>query len=238
MKLCVAAVAIAAGLAVAPAAHAATLVVDPARACYRERETVYLPGSGFTAGARVDFSRDEVPLPVEPPILADPAGNVSATLTLPELLSGQRRLSYLATDSANPANTAGVSLLVTATDVTLRPQQGRPERLLTIHARGFFGGRRLYAHVVRTRSRGREGRARNLRIGRVRGACKKVEARRRIFPAGAAPGEYRVQFDTFRRYKRSRAIKSTARVTIVRTRRPASAAAARRSRSAYWTARR
>src|SRR3712207_2200294 len=94
----------AAVLAVAPAAQAATLSVDPAQPCYRETQTVQLPGSGFTANARVDFSRDGVPLPSDPPIVADPAGGISAQLTLPGLFSGQRRLTYLATDSANTAN--------------------------------------------------------------------------------------------------------------------------------------
>lgn len=224
MRLPLAAVAATAvTLLAAPTTQAATLSVDPARACYRETETVLLPGSGFTAGARVDFSRDGTALPVDPPIVADPAGRISATLTLPGLFSGQRRLSYLATDSANPANTAEIGLLLTATDVTLTPAQGRPERLLTINARGFFDGRQLYAHVVRAGRAARGSDARNLRIGRIKGACRKVRAKRRLFPAAVAPGTYRVQFDTFRRYQPSRAIKSIFRVTIVPTTRPAAA---------------
>ena len=224
MKSSLAAVAATAvALLAASAAQAASLSVDPARPCYRETQTVYLPGSGFTAGARVDFSRDGLALRVDPPIVADAAGGLNATLTLPGLLSGQRRLSYLATDSANPANTAEVNLLTTATDVTMTPEQGRPERLLTIQGRGFFNGRELYAHIVRAGRGGRTSTARNLRIGRIKGACKRVKAKRRLFAADVTPGTYRVQFDTFRSYKRSRAIKSTFRVTIVRTTRPAAA---------------
>jgi hypothetical protein len=224
MKLPVAVVAATAfALVAAPAAGAATLRVDPDLPCYRETQTVFLPGSGFTPGARIDFSRDGMALSVDPPIVADAAGGINATLTLPGLLEGQDRLTYLATDSANPANTAQVTPLVSATDVQMSPQQGRPERLLTIGARGFFGGRQLYAHVVRS---GRGARAaRTLRIGRVRGVCKKVRAKRRLFRAGVAAGTYRVQFDTYPRYRRSRGIKSIFRVTIVRRGRPAAARA-------------
>ena len=172
----------------------------------------------------MDFSKNGSILPVDPPILADPAGLVQATLTLPGLLEGQERLSYMATDSANPANTGEVSLLVTATDIVLSPEEGKPARLLTIRGRGFFGGgTRLWAHVVRT---GGSGKARNVKVGKIKGACKKVKARKRIFSGGAAPGVYTVQFDAYRRYKKGRSVKSTYSVTIFRTVRPAASAAA------------
>ena len=224
MKLLVATVATATVvLAGSSLAQAATLRADPDRDCYPAGSPVFLPGEDFTPNAQVNFSRDGKQLVANPPIVADPAGQISATLTLPGLLRGQRTLNYLATDTANPANTAQLSLLVTATDVSLKPRRGRPERLLTIGARGFFGGSKtLWAHVVRTGSR----RARNVRIGRIKGACKKVKAKRRIFSAGAASGTYRVQFDAFRRYRKNRKYKSTFNVTIFRTVRPAAAAAA------------
>ena len=232
MKLLVATVVTATiALAVPSLAQAATLTVDPVLRCYPEESSVFLPGSGFTPNAQVNFSRDGTPLVANPPIVADAAGLVSATLTLPGLLSGQRTLDYLATDTANPANTAQVSLLVTATDVSLRPRRGKPQRLLTIGARGFFGGgKTLWAHVKRT---GRPG-SRAVRIGRIKGPCKKVRAKRRIFPAGAASGTYRVQFDAFRRYKKQRKYKSTFNVTIFRTVRPGAAASAASAAGQSW----
>ena len=224
MKLLVATVATATVvLAGSSLARAATLRADPDRDCYPEGSQVFLLGDGFTPNAQVNFSRDGQPLAPDPPIMADPAGLISATLTLPGLLEGQQTLNYLATDTANPANTAPLSLLVTATDVTIKPRRGRPERLLTIGARGFFGGgKTLWAHVVRTGGR----RARNVEIGRIKGPCKKVRAKRRIFSAGAASGTYRVQFDAFKRYRKNRKYKSTFNVTIFRTVRPAAAASA------------
>lgn len=191
----------------------ASLSVDEVGPCYREQSTVHLVGGGFTQNGQVVFTRDGTP--IGNPIVASAAGELFPQLILPGLVSGQKRLTYVATDQTNPALSAQVSLLVTATDVGLRPEGGAPHRLLTINARGFFGGSTLYAHVVRT---GRHpGKARNLRVGRVRGSCKQVEARRRLFSKGTAPGKYRVQFDTFRRYKSKREVETEFIVTVFRT---------------------
>jgi hypothetical protein len=191
----------------------ASLAVDEVGPCYREQSTVHLVGGGFTQNGRVVFTRDGTP--IGNPIVASAAGELFPQLILPGLVAGQKRLTYVATDQTNPTLSAQVSLLVTATDVGLRPEGGAPHRLLTINARGFFGGGTLYAHVVRT---GRNpGRARNLRIGRVRGSCKQVQARKRLFSKGTAPGRYRVQFDTFRRFKSKREIETEFVVTVFRT---------------------
>ena len=207
----------------APAAAQATLAVDPVAPCYREQSTVHLPGTGFTQNGPVVFSRGGNP--VGEPILADPSGALFAQLILPGLVSGQQQLTYVATDSTNPALTSQVTLLVTATDVVLRPEGGAPHRLLTIRARGFFGsGDTLYAHVIRTGKR--SGAVRNLRVGPITGACRTVEARKRLFSRGTNPGKYRVQFDTFRRYKRSRKVKTDFSVTVFRATAPARVSAA------------
>jgi hypothetical protein len=206
--------AIAAIMLAVPTANAkATLTVEPVAACYREQSTVRLPGSGFTPNAMVVFSRDGTP--IGDPLQADGSGGVYADLILPGLVSGQRRLTYVATDPANL--TSQVSLLVTATDVTLRPRGGPPNRLLTIRARGFIVPDRttLYAHVIRTGKRG--AKARNMRIGRVTGPCRQLTARKRLFARGTAPGKYRIQFDTFRRYQAKRTVKTEFIVTVFQT---------------------
>jgi hypothetical protein len=195
------------------AAAQATLTVDETAPCYREQSTVHLLGGGFTQNGPVVFTRDGTP--IGDPITADPAGQLFPQLILPGLVAGQKRLTYVATDQTNSALTAQVTLLVTATDVGLRPQGGAPNRLLRIKARGFFEGSTLYAHIVRTGRR--PGRARNMRIGRVKGSCKQVEARKRLFSKGTDPGKYRVQFDTFRRFKSNRAIESEFIVTVFRS---------------------
>jgi hypothetical protein len=209
-----AALAIAAVMLAVPAAAAAeaTLGVDPAARCYREQERVFLPGAGFTPNGEVVFTRDGTPL--GDPIRADAGGQLNPQLILPGLVAGQRRLTYLATDQTDSALSADVSLLVTATNVALTPAGGAPNRLLTVRARGFFGGRTLYAHIVRTGKK--TAQARNMRIGAITGSCKKVTARKRLFTKKTAAGHYRVQFDTFRRYRPTRTIKTNFTITVYR----------------------
>jgi hypothetical protein len=194
------------------AAAEATLGVDPVAACYREQSRVNLTGTGFTPNGAVVFTRDGTP--VGDPVLADPGGQLTPSLILPGLVSGQRRLTYVATDQTDSSLAAQVSLLVTATDVTLTPAGGPPNRLLTIHARGFFGGRTLYAHVVRTGKK--PGRTRTLRIGTVKGDCRTATARRRLFSKHTKPGHYRVQFDTYRHYRGRRSVETDFTVTVFR----------------------
>jgi hypothetical protein len=188
-------------LAAPAAASAPTLAVEPVKPCYREQETVFLTARGYTPSGFVDFTRDGRLIEQ---LQADASGALQARLTLPGLLAGQRRLTYVGTDTTDPSLTAEVSLLTTATDVRVRPVSGAANRRLTIEGRGFFGGRTLWAHVVRLGRGARASAPRTMRIGPVRGACRKVEAKRRLFRRGAASGRYRVQFDTFRRYRANR----------------------------------
>jgi hypothetical protein len=202
-------------LAAPIAASAATLTADPADPCYREQQTVHLVAQGYTPNGFVDFTRAGESIAR---IQADASGAIFADLTLRGLLSGQRLLTYVGTDVTDPSITAQVSLLTTATDVTVEPDDGAPHRLLTIRGRGFFGGRTVWAHVVRLGRGARASASRTVRIGRVRGACKKVKAKRRLFRPGVAPGRYRVQFDTFRRFRPNRRIEyDRLIVTIFRT---------------------
>jgi hypothetical protein len=215
-----AAISTAAAIALAApfAASAATLTVDPASPCYRERDTVFLAAQGYTPSGFVDFTRDGQLISQ---LQADASGTISADLSLLDLLEGQRQVTYVGTDTSNPSITAEVSLLVTATDVTVSPDNGPANRRMRIRARGFFGGRTLWAHIVRLGRGARASAARTVRIGPVRGACKRVSARKRLFRQGTATGRYRVQFDTFRRYRANRAIEyDELIVTVTRVPRP------------------
>jgi hypothetical protein len=213
--LAAAAAAVTAALATPAAVSAATLTVEPVERCYREQQTVFLTAQGYTPSGFVEFTRDGVLIDR---LQADANGTISGNLTLRGLLSGQRVLTYMGTDVTNPAITAQVSLLTTATDVTVRPVSGPPHRLMRIRGRGFFGRPAVWAHIVRLGGGARASAVRNVRIGRVRGPCRKVKAKRRLFRRGAAPGRYQVQFDGFRRYRRNREIEYDALlVRIFRT---------------------
>jgi hypothetical protein len=205
MRLIRAAVAIASVALAAPAtASAATLTVDPVRSCYLEQDQVFLVATGYTPNGMVDFTREGNLVAT---LQADAAGQLQGTLRLPGLIMGQSPLTYVATDKADPTLTAQVSLLTTAVDVRVAPRNGPPNLLLRIKARGFRGGSTLWAHVRRVKRRGGGPvRSRTVRIGRVRGPCWTANVRRRLFRRNTAAGCYRVQFDTFRRYKPNRQI--------------------------------
>jgi hypothetical protein len=217
MRLLRAAVAIASVTLAAPATASAqaTLTVDPVRPCYLEQQQVFLTAQGFTPNQMVDFTRDGN---LVESVATDAAGTFQGTLTLPGLIMGQRPLTYVATDKTDPARTAQVRLLTTAVDVRVTPRAGPPNRLLRIRARGFRSGKTLWAHVRRVKRRGGgRVRSRTVRIGRVRSPCWRTNVRRRLFRRGAPAGRYRVQFDTFRRYKPNRRIEyDDLSVTITR----------------------
>jgi hypothetical protein len=202
-------------LAAPAAAQAATLAVDPVKPCYREQGRVFLTADGYTPNGFVDFSRDGN---VIERLQADAMGRIQGNLRLPGLIMGQRTLTYVGTDVSNPAITAQVSLVTTATDVRVSPENGAPNRLLTIRARGFFRGRTLYAHIRRRGKppRGRPVRVRTVRLGRLTGSCHRAQLRKRLFTRNTAAGTYRVQFDNFRTYKPRRAVQyDRLSVTIV-----------------------
>jgi hypothetical protein len=190
-------------LAAPGAASAATLTVEPVRSCYRETSRVFLLAQGYTPNGDVRFTRGGDRIQT---LRADGNGTIQAHLTLPGLLRGERVLTYVATDRTDPARRAQVSLRTTATHVRVGPERGASNRRLRIRARGFRGGRTLWAHVRRIDRRAGPVRTRAVRIGRIRGRCWKVRARKRLFRRSTPAGRYRVQFDMFRRYKPNRKI--------------------------------
>ena len=188
-------------LAVPAAASAASLQVDPVRKCYRSGQNVFINAQGYTPNGFVDFTRDGNLIAR---VQADASGAISANLRLRTLLSGRRRLTYVGTDVADPSINASVSLLTTATFAKVRPLGGVAHHPKRIAARGFFGGSTLWVHVLRLRRGARPSLQRTLKVGRIRGACRRVSARRRLFRRDVAPGRYVLQFDTFRRYRANR----------------------------------
>jgi len=193
-------------LAAPSAAQAASLTAQPAKSCYRSGATVHFIADGFTAGNQVDLSRNGI---FFTSIFADGAGRFDAAL---RLLQDQRRevRTYTATDSGNQGLSASVPVTVSPVNVGLSPGTGAVSRRFRIHANGFTTGRTLWAHVVHKRSK------RHLKIGRLRGACHDLRARRRLLRKNARFGRHRIQFDTFRRYRANRPVKTTYTIRVVR----------------------
>ena len=194
-------------LVVAPAAEAATTAIAPAKKCYRSGEKVVFGGTGFTPNNTVRVTSNGVAIPGG--LTTNPVGTFLGRLTVGQR-SGEQTKTYQAIDNANPTITAATAIKVSALNVGVKPKNGNPGRKLRIKARGFTSGGTLRAHVVKGRFR------RNIRIGKVKGACGKVTKRKRIFRSSTRSGTYTVQFDTKRRYSRKTAVRIRYRVTVFR----------------------
>jgi hypothetical protein len=175
------------------AAAAPQAVLGTSYPCYGSGESVMLEGRGFTPQGPVALSVSGQQLTT---LSTDPDGAFSARMEAPEALFGTVRLRFTAADARQPALRAAATVRIADTDVVVTPQVGAPARLRRIRAWGFFGAPAVYAHVKRHGAR----RARNIRLGKPRGACGRLDIRRRLFRAGVRPGAYTLQFDALRRY--------------------------------------
>ncbi len=193
-------------LAAPSAAHAASLTTDPAKPCYRTRESVSFVGSGFMPSSTANLTRDGV---FVSPIPTDITGQFNAGLRLTQD-TGTSIRTYTATDANNPALTASVPVTVTAVGVSLSPRNGSVSRRFRIRARGFTTGDTLWAHIVHPRSK------RHVKVGTLNGACHNLRARMRLLPRDARFGRHRIQFDTFRRYNADRPVKTVFSIRVVR----------------------
>jgi hypothetical protein len=168
-------------------------VLDTSYPCYASGESVLLSGSGFTPQGRVTLSASGQQLTT---VDADPDGGFTVRVQTPGAFFGTTRLRFTATDRAQPGLSDGATVRIADTDVVVTPEIGGPSQLRRIRAWGFFGSDVVYAHVKR---RGAE-RARNIRLGKPRGACGVLDTQRRLFPHTPRPGAYTLQFDALRRF--------------------------------------
>lgn len=173
------------------AASAQSLALDADRPCYRGNQTISLSGYGFTPDGDVALSAGGQQLGLG---MADYDGLFAASLRAPALPFPEVELRFTATDQTYLLNRASAVVRLTSLSVRVTPATGDPAQPRRIRARGFFGGRTLYAHVRRG------DRVRNLRVGRLSGACRRIDATRRLFPPGVDPGAYKLHFDTNRRF--------------------------------------
>lgn len=180
---------VALALAMSATAQAASLSAD--RACYGIGDRIGLAGTGFTPNGPVALSADGQQLGVG---TVDGTGSFTFSEPAPVVDGKQQIRTYTATDQANLALTASARARVSSLKVTVKPLQGRPAAKRRIKSRGFTRGKVLWAHVKRG------NRNRNVKIGKVKGACGTLSVKKRLFKANAATGIYEMRFDTKRRY--------------------------------------
>ena len=181
------------------AAGAATLSVD--RSCYREGSDAVATGAGFTPNTQVNFTLNGAAFtdPSNPPS-SDATGNLNAGFSIGTPPGKQKKYVLAASDGTNTGQT---SFTATDLDVTVRPKRGNPGRRKRVRARGFDRGQVLRFHV-------RGPRRRNGKVGKLRGACGKLNKKSRIFRATYPSGVYTVQFDQRKAYRK----KSSPRVVF------------------------
>jgi hypothetical protein len=198
-------------LVVPATASAAMLSVD--KRCYGPGDAISFTGTGFTPNNQAALSVSGQQLGFA---AVNPIGEFEAKAVAPIIRAKRRTDIYTATDQANLALTASAPVQLSSLNVKVTPKNGDPAKRKKIVARGFTTGKVLWAHVRRS------GKARNVKIGKLKGACKTIDKKRQIFPSDAATGVYTVQFDTKRNYSANTRPNITFLVTVFRTFRPAS----------------
>lgn len=202
---------LAAGLAGAPAATAATLTTE--KRCYQEGGDVVTQGVGFVSSGFVTVSLDGRNLGLAP---TNDQGIFRNKFVAPKLPSGQREQVHdlVATDGANTAITN-----VRATEVFagFSPSTGNLGTLrvrFRVYGFGLFKrGAKVYVHYVRPNGKVR----RTIYLGSARGTCGHIRRTRRrlLFPFIPERGLWTLQFDTRKAYG-----KATANSNFAWVRRP------------------
>jgi hypothetical protein len=197
-----------AGMAASAAtAQAAALTITPAKACYVTGESADVAGTGYTPNGQVTASFAGQTATV----FADPAGNIALRLTvLP--VKGVKTLAVGATDVTNPALTASLPLLATRLHVDVNPTHAAAGKKLRIKGYGLLGGPKVYMHI-----RGPGGYRSDKRIAKSAAPCGTFKTHRKMIPAGARSGAYKVRFDAKKKYSKKTTPQTGGTLTITRT---------------------
>jgi hypothetical protein len=178
------------------AASAAGIATD--RPCYAEHRTVSLTGTGFAPSTRYDVTLDGRPFGSG---TTDATGALAGTFAPPELAHGVDTYTLAVTDGTAGATT---TFSQTRFKAGFSPSAGDPKTLMVRFKAYGFGllapNRDVYLHYVRPDGTPK----RTIRLGTAQGPCGTIARTRlrRLFPFDAERGNWRLQFDTRRRYTR------------------------------------
>ena len=180
--------------------------------------TVPVVGSGFSPNGDVVLSTSTASDPAPKAlasIRADASGNVSSRVDPPPLRSASttaQTFNLIATEVANPANTATSTFREVRFGFDANPSTGRPARRVTYTARGFLPGKPVYAHF---RFGGKT--RRDVRVGVARGACGIVSKRMRLLPTKTRFGRWSIYMDQAPTYSKSTLLQARGTLVIRRT---------------------
>ncbi len=206
---------VALALAAPATASAASLSVN--KSCYGPGEKISFSGTGYTPNGEVALSVNGRQLGIT---TANGVGEIAAATGAPVIQAKRRVDFYKAVDQTNLSLTAAMPVHISSLNVKVTPKNGNPAKKKRIVARGFTTGSVLWAHVRRGKAK------RNVKIGKLKGACKALDVKRQIFPTNAKDGLYNVSFDTKRTYSAKTRPQVSFLVTVFHTFKPASASSA------------
>jgi hypothetical protein len=201
---------LAAGVAVAPGAQAAT-VASPVPCVRVIPGTPQFPviADGFAPGASLTFNADGGFLGTGQ---ADPAGHFESAFEAPQLPEG-RDLKTMQLTADDGAGLVAGPVPVKVTNVVVRaPANAKPRKRVRFRVFGFAAGKRVYLHVRRKgQTKGR------FSLGRASAPCGTTSKRLRFMPLrNFTFGTYRYYFSHSKRFKK-KAVIYEAQVTIYRT---------------------
>jgi hypothetical protein len=207
---------LAAGLAAAPGAQAAT-VGSPA-ACIRvisNLKTFPVFADGFAPGAFLNFKTDGTSIgggQAGPDGRFDNSADPGTWFNPPPLPAGRDRKTFQLTAEDGSGLVAGPVPIQVANVVVRAPANARPSQRVKFRVFGFRASRRVYLHVRRNgKTKGR------FSLGRTSAPCGTLTKRMRFMPLrNYRTGTYRYYWSHTKRFKESQAF-YTARVRIYRT---------------------
>lgn len=191
---------LAATLAAAPVAAAATLSTDTS--CYQETQDVVVSGAGYASKDTVAIARDGMAFGTAE---TDAAGAFQVKFPAPELPRGKREQVFTLTATDAALNTAEVRYRTSKVFADFTPDSGDPKTLQVRFSVSGFGLLRahptIYLHYLSPSGKVR----RSVRLGTAHGTCGKIPQtrRRHLFPFAAQRGRWVLQFDTSKTYSRA-----------------------------------
>jgi hypothetical protein len=193
--------------AFAATSQAASVGITPVKPCYITGEVDTLAGAGYTPGGIVDIAVDGTSVFT---VDVDTAGNFFTPLQF-GAMKAVKTHTLTATDTTDPALTAAVNFVGTIHQVTFKPQQGPAATKRKMRGYGFLNGPKAYMHV-----RG-HGRRTNVFVGRPKGVCGTWgPTRKRMLPANAATGVYKVIFDAKKKFSKNTTPRVVYDLTVTR----------------------
>jgi hypothetical protein len=193
--IALAALALAAGAAIAPPALAAP-TLDVTRQCAYSRQTVNFAGTGYKKDVPYRFTMNgRTVLRAR----TTTTGDIAGLIRLPRIsrATGQRGYVLRATDGTG---TGVTRVYVTTLSADFAPRLPKSIRSrVTFTVRGML--RRFttaYLHYIRPNGTVRA----TVNLGRTSGPCGRIAARRQLFPFVPTAGRWRLQFDLRPTYSR------------------------------------